>query len=479
MSILTNINFRSISFVLLAILISFAASINTFILVFAIIIFSFVILTLRKKVIQTFFLLPFLLFSFVPSTFVVSLNINSPIGSLRPSIISIGLFIIILISHKLFKVDLSLVHKNSSLLGSIILFFFLNLISIILTGFNFYQFRIIFFVFILSFFVLLFVLATNHSINVLRMIKISMVASTFVATLGIIEFFGIQPYLKLYLLNRDWFYYNNLVMDGLPRVVSSMGNPLILAGYLLLCFPIVLLMRDVAINKLFWNISALIHALCIMFTQSRSAILILTIITFLYLFKTVKINKLIKNLLFILISGGLFYFILNAFGLIQSFYDRILFRSDPESYTVRAHSFNTIVDILNNTNPLFGLGSNPIDKYVENTGILVSTTLDNTFLTVLANFGMLGLLSFFLIILALLKCFSRLGNSFKFTGNLLIIIFIGLGFSYNTTVYESVWGVLWFLTGLLLLLDRQYSENLFPPKVPDNSLLNNSVRPVV
>ncbi|WP_151035637.1 O-antigen ligase family protein [Bacillus wiedmannii] len=444
--------------ILSMIAISVLATFNITILAIMLGMFITLFLITIKKSHYFLFLSPFLTLSLVPSTFVPSLTFSTSIGTIRPTLILllVGLIFFIVII-KGFKVDFTLVHENLAVINLLLLFFLMNLASIFINGFDSNNFRVSLIIFILSFVFFIFTLIFKDSINSLQVIKISIYISSLVSLIGIIEFFGIQPYLPLYMIDREYFAYS-AALDGLPRVVSSIGNPIILSGYLLLCFPLVLYIRKIEKRKLMWDIIAILHIVCVMFTLSRSSMLTLAVASSYFIIKTEKIGKIAKNLFLAISLFLMFYLILRFNGLTQAFEERIFFDSNDISFDIRMQAYEITKNILQSTNPLFGIGRLSLGEYLSNNANFMNGTLENVFLTVLVGMGIIGLSILLGILFFLLRSFSKMNGDLKITGYCLFITFLGLSFFINLLPYDLLWGVFWFFSGLLLLHNNQINN---------------------
>lgn len=252
------------------------------------------------------------------------------------------------------------------------------------------------------------------------------------------------------MIGRDYFAYD-ASLNGLPRVISSIGNPIILSGYLLLNFPFILYLQKIEKRKLLLNFIATIHIICIFMTLSRSSIVILFVATFYFLLKTGKVRSLIKGSLFVLIIGSFFALIFYSNGFLQSLQDRLFFNSGDVSYGIRTQAYGIAFDVLFNTNPFLGIGQLSVGDYLTNSLGFANGTLENVFLTVLVGMGFIGLLIFLGILLAILITFSKLENTLKYTGYCLLFIFISLSCFTSLLPYDVLWGVFWFYAGLLFL----------------------------
>jgi len=241
--------------------------------------------------------------------------------------------------------------------------------------------------------------------------------------------------------------------------MSSIGNPIVLSGYIVLCIPLVLYIRKTQKNKLLWNFITLIHIVCILFTFSRSTIAILGVVCIFFILKTEKINSIIKSLFLVLFISLLFYFILDSYGLSQSLIDRLLFRTGSASFDIRNQAYDIAFNVWSHSNLLFGLGKVSFGDYLVNTLSFNNGTLENVFLTLLVGTGLGGLISFLFILLALFRSFSKMEYSLKVTGYSILIVFILLSTFISALPYDCLWGVFWYFTGLILLHTKKLTPS--------------------
>lgn len=457
MAIYSNIKNRIFILFLALITIFFAVYTSLLIEFFLIllVIFFFAILLINNKLHHIAVLIPFIAISFMPGQYTGFFRFSTPLGEVRPDfllIISVMIFFIIINFNKINLVSLSL--YTNTLLANF-LFLCVSVLSIFVNDLPIDNFRYSLFIFIFSFGFMIISALSYKLVDPVEVLKSLIIVSTIVCMIGMLEFLNIyRPYTALYVADNPWFSYvpgtDNL------RIASSIGNPLVLSGYLLLMLPIVLFIRENAHSKMFWNSTLALHLLTLLLTQSRSAYIVM-LITILY-YSARNFKSLVLNTTLVSLILAFFYFILSVFGGSQTFIDRLLFRAQGESYSIRTEAFSVAYHLLQEKfYLLIGLGPNMVNANLTNRFSPV-TTLDNVFLMTLVSLGILGLIVFISMFVILGFLFSKMHKDIKRIGYSLLIIIIGMGFSFNITYFTSVWGVFWLLVSILIIYDFKLNE---------------------
>ena len=337
------------------------------------------LMLVTKKLTYFLFISPILTLALIPSPYVSAFRIQTPIGELRPSFIMLIFCLVFFTLLNIKRINLSYLRQYRFLLTVNLLFFLINLVSIIANDLPFNNFRFSFFTFVYSWGMILLVCVINDKLDTFKVFKSILVISSIVCVIGIIEFLGFQPLAPYYLMDNEWFNYVRDSGRALPRIVSTIGNPLVLAAYLLLHIPLILYMREEAIKKNRWTLILALHCLAILLTQSRSAYLILAII--IVIFNLNRLKSLIKNVFIAIFTVVFFVLLLSLFGMSDSFIDRLLFKTESESYSIRAEAFSVAQTIISNEDSLFGIGPNMVNEYLQHYSFNIPG-LDNVFLNI-------------------------------------------------------------------------------------------------
>lgn len=457
MAIYSNIK-SNVLILFLALIAIFIAVYTSFLIEFFLIfsiIFFLALLLINNKIHHTAVLIPFIAISFMPGQYTGAFRFSSPLGEVRPDfllILVVMIFFVIVNFNKIDLTSLSL-YKNTLLVN--FLFFCVSVLSILVNRLPMDNFRYSLFIFIFSFGFMLISALSRKLIDPVEILKSLIIISTIVCIIGILEFLNIyRPYTALYVADNPWFSYvpgtDNL------RIASSIGNPLVLSGYLLLMLPVVLFIRENAHNKTLWNFTLALHLLTLLLTQSRSAYIVM-LITILY-YSARNFKSLVLHTSLVSFVLALFYFILSVFGGSQTFIDRLLFKAQGESYSIRTEAFSVAYQLLQEKfYLLIGLGPNMVNANLTNRFSPV-TTLDNVFLMTLVSVGIVGLIVFISIFVILGSIFSKMHKDIKRIGYSLLIVIIGMGFSFNITYFTSVWGVFWLLVSILIIYNLKLNE---------------------
>ncbi|MFD1780166.1 O-antigen ligase family protein [Fredinandcohnia salidurans] len=401
----------------------------------------------NSKIFSVIYCIPFFAISFLPSQYASFFRYPSPLGELRPDFLLLTFCLIFFILISAGQINLTALRELTSLLIISFIFFVMNVLSIYVNDLSFESFRYSLFSFLFCFGFLILASLSRWKINHIFVLKIFAFASTLVSIMGVLEFFQLfDPYKPLYLFDNPWFGSGNTI----PRIVSSIGNPLVLSGYLLLIIPILFYLKELSNSENKWNLLILLHILALFLTQSRSA-LIVFLVMILY-FSSKSFNSFFKNSFTALAGISIFLLIISNTGFGQEFVNRLLFRTSYDSITIRGDAFSLTTSILQSGyNLLFGVGPNMVNSYIQNSGMTSIQTLDNVFLMLISSVGILGFIPFVLLLIFLFIKFNRMETSLKKVGNSLLIIFVGMGFSFNVTYYTAVWGCFWAISSLLVM----------------------------
>lgn len=392
---------------------------------------------------------PFILFSFVPSDFVYKFRLSTPLGYISFTVILIYCLFLV---APFIKVDKQILKRCYPVLGMLALFIIVKLISLLANDYSNGGLKEIFKTAALSLIVFYVTITLTRQRDVPWILKCVVIVSTVVSLLGILEFaYGFQPYFDAYRSN-DFisFTYNNVAINGyLRRVVSSIGNPLVLSTYLLLSLPVVFYLKQKVKRQTLLNISLMAHMLAILLTLSRTSIVILFVVYFIYLLRSHKVSMVIKGTLLLGISASAFYYGLKYFLVDTLFWERMTFKLSSNSLTHRSDSYGVMMTMLHK-NPFFGLGSDGVTSYLINSSWLAIPTLDNVYLQIIAETGLIGIALYVLLLIAIHLKVRKLEPENRFSANILLLVMTCSGFAYHIMYFEAVWGVFWFLLALLL-----------------------------
>lgn len=455
-----NVNPKIVTVALsiLGVMLAGVSSLNNYVLVLAISLLLLVFLVVQKKFLFCLFISPFAVISLMPSQYSSFFRYASPLGDLRPDFIMVLMVLAWFTFFSLKKVDLTGIRMQKWLLITTSFFFLVNIISIVANRLTFNNFRYTLFIYIFSFGIVLLAALARKVINPIKALKAYLVISSIVCLLGILEFLGIaQPYGGLYIADNEWFAYMMGSNRALPRIVSSVGNPLVLSGYLLLMIPVSLYIKEISKKKMTWNIVIGMHLLSLLLTQSRSAFLVGLIIVLYYSTKNIKIF--FRNTITLALVGVFTVLLLTLMGYGQAFEERLTFNSEGESITIRLQAFYDAHFLLKQgNNALIGLGPNMVNEALETLSFSPVQTLDNVFLMTVVSVGIIGLIAYLSMYWVLWRKFSVMNKSLRKLGYSLLLVMFGMGFSYNVTYFTVVWGVFWSITSLIIIYHYQIKD---------------------
>ena len=345
-----------------------------------------------------------------------------------------GIGIIILICFFFFLINLFL-NKIKFTFNSIDFLIIIFLLISLISSFSSYFFKesliglLKYILFFLSYLILKVVSQNISKNSFLFLWSFLFFCAVSIAGIGIHQYIvGVEP-----LANWE----DPTVEDIHTRVYSTLGNPNLLAGYLLLFLPFGLIIpfetQSNFLTRLFYLIGSIMIFFCLIFTGSRggyigliAGILALAFILLSYLLKNTR-NKITSTLIFTIVISMIIIAIFFLFPVIK---ERLL-----TIFTLREHSSNNFrVNVwlaclkLVKDNFLIGVGAGN-NTFRLAYGLYMKSGFDalaayNIFLEVLIELGILG---FFTFILALFLSFVKLHYLFWERNNLLSIgIFISI-----------------------------------------------------
>ncbi|ALS21461.1 O-antigen ligase like membrane protein [Paenibacillus naphthalenovorans] len=375
-------------------------------------------------------------------------QVSTPIGTFSPDKVLVLCamylsFICLMIS----RAKTMALSKFPVLIMSAYLFciLFSSYLSVVM-GEGYFRINSLVFMLIMNFgvFFAVYLLTTNYESFKNKMIKIVIFLSTFNAILAISQFITRQPLLiEEYLLRERGFF---AAGDRVTRSFGFQGEPLALGTVcmvgLIMALGMIVELRRSGKGAKWYIISALILSFGLLTSFSRGNIFATTIVLVLFLIAyKIKISfKLIFR--FGLLCVAIFA-VLYQTGIWQSFVTRIA-RTDDESYSHRFSVISNIWDAFHEFGAimLFGLSPGAGVSIRHITGVL-----DNNFIKILYESGMIGFVLFLSVILILL---------FKTKATLLKLCLVALLLNMNTyelTAYSSI-GTLFFI--ILALLSADY-----------------------
>ena len=378
-----------------------------------------------------------------------------------------------------------LVYSTNSLNFPILLFIIIAIISILIN--NSFWLSLKDFITIFSFYLIYFLIINN-------------IKSKYSLYFCLIVFFSGASLISLYLLVQ--YYGLDPFLSDIKRLTSTLGNQNYVAGYLALIFPIAFsffLIESKINTKIFYKIVLLIIYTGIIVCHTRAIwiALFFSLLLFGYLLSHYKINKILKdNKKWLIILFSLFLLItliystdnpLNRSSITAAERAVSTFDMQGSSLRTRLLIWQSTMDMIKDK-PLFGngLGTFPLhylnyqaDFLQRNPGYLnfvgKAGEAHNEYLQIWAEMGIIGLLSFLLIIIIFYKTNI---NMIKKIGTINgKIIIIGLISGVTITLIHSIFSfpfhipavgvAFWFLIGITIS-----SENIFVKKEKGGGKIN-------
>jgi len=377
------------------------------------------------------------------------------------------------------------IYSTHSLNFPILLFIIIAIISVLIT--NSFWSSLRGFVNILSYFLIYFIVINNiknkDSFNFCLIIFF--ITASLISLYLIIQYYEIDPFLS-----------------DIQRLTSTLGNRNYVASYLALIFPIAFsffLLESKKRNKIFYEVTLLIIYTGIIVCHTRAIwiALIFSLLLFGYLLSHFKINKILKdNKKWLIILFSIFILItliystdnpLNRSSITVAERAVSAFDMQGSSLRTRLLIWNSTIDMIKDR-PLFGsgLGTFPLyyleyqaDFLQRNPSYLnfsgKAGEAHNEYLQLWAEMGIIGLLSFLLIIIIFYKTNLNLIKKIGTINGKIIIV--GLISGVTVTLIHSIFSfpfhipaigaAFWFIIGITTVSADIFYEKSKDKKITD------------
>ncbi len=376
-------------------------------------------------------------------------------------------------------------YSVNSLNSPILLFILIAVLSIFIT--NSFWISIKDFIILLSFYFIYFLVINNikskDSFNFCLMIFF--ISASVISLYLSVQYYGLDPFLS-----------------DIGQLTSTLGNRNYVASYLALTFPVAFsffLIESEKRKKIFYEIILLIIYTGIIVCHTRAiwAALFFSLLLFGYFLSHFKINNVLKdNKKWLIIFFSLFLLItliystdnpLNRSSITATERAVSSFDMQGSSLRTRLLIWNSTIDMIKDK-PVFGsgLGTFPLHylnyqaKYLQNNPDYVqflgkAAEAHNEYLQIWAEMGIIGLLSFLLIIIIFYRTNLGLIKKIKTIEGKIIII--GLISGVTVTLIHSIFSfpfhipavgaAFWFIIGITIA-----SENIFCNKSKEIKIID-------
>ncbi|MDX1651667.1 MAG: hypothetical protein R3277_04190 [Brumimicrobium sp.] len=250
----------------------------------------------------------------------------------------------------------------------------------------------------------------------------------------------LQEYFTTY---KPSFLLSNFYEPGVFRLSGSMNNPndnAVILGVFILFFTMHERFRDFYF--------AFFAIVLLLLTQSRTAIVSLIIISFIVLLYSFGRHQISKRKL--LIFTGLTVLLLAFISLFNLHYLGSIFTGEAfqsNSVMIRVENFFEVVNVSPKT---LYIGNGVIDDQLD----LYGTYLDSEITLTIAQFGLLGLLAWFIFVVSATLFWSREKVNFKLWVSL-FFLYIGTSFT-NLSFFSTQLGVIFFVfLALAINIERE------------------------
>jgi len=391
-------------------------------------------------------LIPLLIISFFPSDFSDFFLLDTTFGGIDYIIIVLIIlnFLVVLLNlHKIEKV----IYKNRKIYAMFMILTIYILITILTNAFS--KVVVLSSIRFLSSSFLIFNLYTlllyKHK-NISIYLKLLLVTVAAVCVIGVAEIIvNFRPY-YIYFQGIEHLQSINISEYMFAwRIRSSIGNPLILATFVLLSIPLNIYHIKNSNNKTLHLALLVLQVVTIILTTSRFPIILMTIYL---LYEILHTNISIKKILFFSVASLAIIIALSfvfSYSNSELFFNRLFFRTAENSITHRIAAYKYFINVYI-SNPLIGIGmGNGYFYLMQNLSqTFVTPTFDNAFLDILVENGIIG---FGIIIALVYQTINRIHKienlKIKKIASSTIVLFLILGLNFNVFMYQASWAILW------------------------------------
>lgn len=257
-----------------------------------------------------------------------------------------------------------------------------------------------------------------------------------VVVIAIVEFFDSGIIEVIYGQSKSLLNHTELALG--ERLISTFGNPINLGVFLTISYVSAFYMyKERKINVFVFSLFSISVCFVIFFTFSRIAIISFFIVSCYFFLIGSSMFKKVALSLFVFLFLYFFSFEYTMISYLNDFntdlmFERFLNISNSDTYVENARVRNWSVALQNIDTLLFsiwGLGVGFINPTVEEGGIIV----ENMFISVLIEYGAVGLLFYIFYFIYLIKIGSKLkgGDKYFSIGFLIVFLICGMGNDLN------------------------------------------------
>ena len=388
--------------------------------------------------------------------------------TVRPSQILALILIVVWFLHGV--INRNFRTQKNPIVIPLIAFLLINLVS--LTGAANIQRSILVFAFTLFTigFSLLIPNYVTDEVKLRRVIRILLITTTLVALFGLWQFFGDMIGLPTTLTGLREHY--TKIVFGFPRIQSTALEPLYFANFLLIPIAVIyalLISRSSSIKMIRLLPLLILTVLNLVLTVSRGGylgvIVIILVVSFVYLRKIFRWQFLVSLVVGIVV---VWFFAIRALGFgdvfqlnAETFLTHIVDSFSGPAYTERIETFQWAEEAWR-ANPIIGIGPGQYGPFVSSHPYIEPKEgwkiVNNEFIELLAETGVLGLAAFLVVIGSLvirsLKAIVRARTPYlRALMTALLAALLGILAQYMTFSILYIMHV-WFLIGLMVAVQN-------------------------
>lgn len=241
---------------------------------------------------------------------------------------------------------------------------------------------------------------TYENLFELSILKYFRITNIIISVLGIIQYYFLQD---IY-FSSGWIDAN--IYNINMRAYSTLLNPNVLAGYLVLCICLSILDLEEIKEKKFSILSIILASFCLILTYSRGAWATLYVIILLIFLLRKKIIYILYGIFLCLLM-----FIINS----SSALERININNTIRDHSLfyRLEIYKTMIQIIKD-NFIFGTGLNTMRFYINDYSDIIKAPVyhgHNLLLNIVGETGFIGLIFFVIMLITLFKSYIIIAKS--------------------------------------------------------------------
>lgn len=409
----------------------------------------FSVLAVKNSVLLA--VMPFALITFIPADYVLSFQIPTPLGYLPPVIPAMAVAVSIALIKGISRGEMAIPNGKIYIAG--LIFFSFYLLSWAVNFPALIGIKKITYMLLSSVGMIYFIENYARAATRVHIDRLIILIGIMVSIIGIVEYlFGFNPY-QSYFRNFWWLQQSGQVW----RIRSSVGNPLVLASYLMMLIVFIYPMLKQA--RVISSVALVLILTAVILTFSRTAYFAIVVTALLFVGLEEQKMKNIMILGFgLLLSLFVAVKLFGVYGIEELVSDRLLFEAQGSSLTYRLEAWAVTFDIASIRDLLFGVGVANVSDLITEKALLPIRTFDNAFLDIYWESGIFSTIAFILFLVS--PCLVGANEPMRKQRIMICTVFIIFSLSFATYYFKAAWLTYWFLQSMLLLEDDRRNKKV-------------------